>query len=174
MHKTFLKDSLCNTLVALQTRSCGQWNCRRPSPGTTSMFCWLRSSWWASACLSLSDRSTLLLSGQCQTPFSLFSLHDKKSPSVCNVTFCIHNLFCRDVAVDTVKTGMGGATGNKGAVAIRMLFHTTSLCFVCSHFAAGQSQVKERNEDFVEIARKLSFPMVSLCCLLSQSIGHFL
>lgn len=66
----------------------------------------------------------------------------------------------RDVAVDTVKTGMGGATGNKGAVAIRMLFHTTSLCFVCSHFAAGQSQVKERNEDFAEIVRKLSFPMV--------------
>uniref|UniRef100_A0A671DN81 Synaptojanin-1 n=1 Tax=Rhinolophus ferrumequinum TaxID=59479 RepID=A0A671DN81_RHIFE len=70
-----------------------------------------------------------------------------------------HAPFIRDVAVDTVKTGMGGATGNKGAVAIRMLFHTTSLCFVCSHFAAGQSQVKERNEDFVEIVRKLSFPM---------------
>ncbi|XP_033088220.1 synaptojanin-1 isoform X8 [Trachypithecus francoisi] len=70
-----------------------------------------------------------------------------------------HAPFIRDVAVDTVKTGMGGAAGNKGAVAIRMLFHTTSLCFVCSHFAAGQSQVKERNEDFVEIARKLSFPM---------------
>nr|KAF6476402.1 synaptojanin 1 [Rousettus aegyptiacus] len=70
-----------------------------------------------------------------------------------------HAPFIRDVAVDTVKTGMGGATGNKGAVAIRMLFHTTSLCFVCSHFAAGQSQVKERNEDFAEIVRKLSFPM---------------
>ncbi|XP_026519951.1 synaptojanin-1 isoform X2 [Notechis scutatus] len=70
-----------------------------------------------------------------------------------------HAPFIRDVAVDTVKTGMGGATGNKGAVAIRMLFHTSSLCFVCSHFAAGQSQVKERNEDFVEICRKLSFPM---------------
>ncbi|XP_062944971.1 synaptojanin-1 isoform X4 [Cynocephalus volans] len=70
-----------------------------------------------------------------------------------------HAPFIRDVAVDTVKTGMGGATGNKGAVAIRMLFHTTSLCFVCSHFAAGQSQVKERNEDYGEIARKLSFPM---------------
>lgn len=66
----------------------------------------------------------------------------------------------RDVAVDTVKTGMGGATGNKGGVAIRMLFHTTSICFVCSHFAAGQSQVKERNDDYNEIARKLSFPMV--------------
>ncbi|XP_035873302.1 synaptojanin-1 isoform X4 [Phyllostomus discolor] len=70
-----------------------------------------------------------------------------------------HAPFIRDVAVDTVKTGMGGAAGNKGAVAIRMLFHTTSLCFVCSHFAAGQSQVKERNEDFAEIVRKLSFPM---------------
>lgn len=74
----------------------------------------------------------------------------------------------RDVAVDTVKTGMGGATGNKGAVAIRMLFHTTSLCFVCSHFAAGQSQVKERNEDFVEIVRKLSFPMVRPAAVLGD------
>uniref|UniRef100_A0A8B9J7B7 phosphoinositide 5-phosphatase n=1 Tax=Astyanax mexicanus TaxID=7994 RepID=A0A8B9J7B7_ASTMX len=64
-----------------------------------------------------------------------------------------------DVAVDTVKTGMGGATGNKGGVAIRMLFHTTSICFLCSHFAAGQSQVKERNDDYAEITRKLSFPM---------------
>ncbi|XP_062906543.1 synaptojanin-1 isoform X3 [Mobula hypostoma] len=70
-----------------------------------------------------------------------------------------HAAFIRDVAVDTVKTGMGGATGNKGAVAVHMLFYTTSLCFVCAHFAAGQSQVKERNEDYVEIARKLSFPM---------------
>ncbi|KAI4888785.1 hypothetical protein NFI96_028289 [Prochilodus magdalenae] len=70
-----------------------------------------------------------------------------------------HAPFIRDVAVDTVKTGMGGATGNKGGVAIRMLFHTTSICFVCSHFAAGQSQVKERNDDYAEIARKLSFPM---------------
>uniref|UniRef100_A0A3B4EC12 Synaptojanin-1 n=1 Tax=Pygocentrus nattereri TaxID=42514 RepID=A0A3B4EC12_PYGNA len=70
-----------------------------------------------------------------------------------------HAPFIRDVAVDTVKTGMGGATGNKGGVAIRMLFHTTSICFVCSHFAAGQSQVKERNDDYAEITRRLSFPM---------------
>ncbi|MEQ2157279.1 hypothetical protein GOODEAATRI_000257 [Goodea atripinnis] len=56
---------------------------------------------------------------------------------------------------------MGGATGNKGGVAIRLLFHTTSICFVCSHFAAGQSQVKERNDDYNEITRRLSFPMVA-------------
>ncbi|XP_077448302.1 synaptojanin-1 isoform X2 [Stigmatopora argus] len=70
-----------------------------------------------------------------------------------------HAPYIRDVAVDTVKTGMGGATGNKGGVAIRLLFHTTSICFVCSHFAAGQSQVKERNDDYNEITRKLTFPM---------------
>lgn len=70
-----------------------------------------------------------------------------------------HAAYIRDVAVDTVKTGLGGATGNKGGVAIRLLFHSTSLCFVCAHFAAGQSKVSERNADYAEITRKVSFPM---------------
>uniref|UniRef100_A0A8C7AZ98 phosphoinositide 5-phosphatase n=1 Tax=Neovison vison TaxID=452646 RepID=A0A8C7AZ98_NEOVI len=54
---------------------------------------------------------------------------------------------------------MGGKAGNKGAVGIRFQFHSTSFCFVCSHLTAGQSQVKERNEDYREITQKLSFPM---------------
>ncbi|XP_004440765.1 PREDICTED: synaptojanin-2 isoform X1 [Ceratotherium simum simum] len=70
-----------------------------------------------------------------------------------------HVPFIRDVAIDTVKTGMGGKAGNKGAVGIRFQLHSTSLCFVCSHLTAGQSQVKERNEDYKEITQKLSFPM---------------
>ncbi|XP_060097379.1 synaptojanin-2 isoform X1 [Heteronotia binoei] len=70
-----------------------------------------------------------------------------------------HVPFIRDVAVDTVKTGMGGKAGNKGAVAIRFQIHSTSLCFICSHLTAGQSQVKERNEDYKEITQKLNFPM---------------
>lgn len=65
----------------------------------------------------------------------------------------------KDLAVDTVKTGLGGATGNKGAVAVRFVVDSTSLCFVCSHFAAGQSQVNERNADFAEINKKIAFPM---------------
>nr|XP_014702437.2 synaptojanin-2 isoform X1 [Equus asinus] len=69
-----------------------------------------------------------------------------------------HVPFIRDVAIDTVKTGMGGKAGNKGAVGIRFQLHSTSLCFVCSHLTAGQSQVKERNEDYREITQKLSFP----------------
>lgn len=67
--------------------------------------------------------------------------------------------FIRDVAIDSVKTGLGGATGNKGATAIRFVLYSTSLCFVCSHFAAGQNQVADRNADFAEITRKIGFPM---------------
>ncbi|KDR22712.1 Synaptojanin-1 [Zootermopsis nevadensis] len=70
-----------------------------------------------------------------------------------------HTAFIRNVAVDSVKTGLGGATGNKGAAAIRFVFYSTSLCFVCAHFAAGQSQVSERNADYAEITRKIMFPM---------------
>ncbi|KAK7576500.1 hypothetical protein V9T40_012786 [Parthenolecanium corni] len=65
----------------------------------------------------------------------------------------------RDLAIDSVKTGLGGATGNKGAVAIRFVLHASSLCFVCAHFAAGQSQVNERNADYAEITKKVAFPM---------------
>ncbi|XP_031638466.1 synaptojanin-1 [Contarinia nasturtii] len=70
-----------------------------------------------------------------------------------------HAEHIRDVATDSVKTGLGGATGNKGATAIRFVFHGTSLCFVAAHFAAGQSQVLERNADYAEITRKIVFPM---------------
>ncbi|KAG5671456.1 hypothetical protein PVAND_001652 [Polypedilum vanderplanki] len=65
----------------------------------------------------------------------------------------------RDVATDSVKTGLGGATGNKGAAAIRFVLNGTSFCFVAAHFAAGQSQVVERNADYAEITRKITFPM---------------
>ncbi|RWS07386.1 synaptojanin-1-like protein [Dinothrombium tinctorium] len=70
-----------------------------------------------------------------------------------------HAPFIKDVAVDQVKTGLGGATGNKGGVAIRMLFYSSSICFVCAHFAAGQNQVQDRNADYAEITRKVTFPM---------------
>ncbi|XP_037087422.1 synaptojanin-1-like [Pollicipes pollicipes] len=65
----------------------------------------------------------------------------------------------RDVATDTVKTGLGGTTGNKGGVAIRMVIYNSSLCFICSHFAAGQKEVMERNADYAEISKKICFPM---------------
>ena len=60
-----------------------------------------------------------------------------------------------------IFAGMGGATGNKGAVAIRFRYHSTSLAFVCSHFAAGQNNITDRNNDFHETVKKVIFPMVS-------------
>ncbi|KAE9421444.1 hypothetical protein Angca_002217, partial [Angiostrongylus cantonensis] len=66
--------------------------------------------------------------------------------------------YIKDFSVNSVKTGMGGATGNKGSVAFRMVVHSTSFCFVCSHFAAGQNEVRDRNEDFTAALRKIRFP----------------
>ncbi|KAJ2949842.1 hypothetical protein O0L34_g11158 [Tuta absoluta] len=92
-------------------------------------------------------------------PYTLLSSH--QLVGVCLFVFVRKDLIphIRDVALDSVKTGLGGATGNKGAVAIRMVIYGTSLCFVCAHFAAGQSQVTERNADYAEITRKVAFPM---------------
>lgn len=48
-------------------------------------------------------------------------------------------------------------TGNKGAVAIRLVIHDTSFCFITSHFAAGHSAVEDRNNDYRTITRDLRF-----------------
>lgn len=72
-----------------------------------------------------------------------------------------HVPFIRDVAVSAVKTGMKGNAGNKGAVGIRMLLHSTSFCFVCGHFAAGQSNFLERNNNYHDISKRMIFPMGS-------------
>lgn len=55
---------------------------------------------------------------------------------------------------------MGGTTGNKGSIAVRLMIYATSLCFICSHFAAGQNEVRDRNEDYVNTVKKIRFPMV--------------
>ncbi|CAJ0604121.1 unnamed protein product [Cylicocyclus nassatus] len=79
---------------------------------------------------------------------------------VCLFIFARSHLapFIKDFAVTSIKTGMGGTTGNKGSVAFRMVVHSTSMCFVCSHFAAGQNEVRDRNEDFTSALRRIKFP----------------
>lgn len=54
-----------------------------------------------------------------------------------------------------VKTGLGGATGNKGGCGIRLRFYNTSLCFLSAHFAPHQNNVADRNSDYNDIARKM-------------------
>ncbi|CAC70096.1 Synaptojanin [Caenorhabditis elegans] len=67
--------------------------------------------------------------------------------------------YLKDFAVASVKTGMGGATGNKGSVAFRIVVFSTSICFICSHFAAGQNEIRDRNEDFATTLKKIRFPL---------------
>ena len=79
-------------------------------------------------------------------------------------TVCVSHTFpyFRDVALSTVKTGMSGKAGNKGAVGVRMIVRSSPICFVCAHMTAHQSHVNERNSDFTDIWKKMTFPNVSV------------
>ncbi|PPQ83593.1 hypothetical protein CVT25_006343 [Psilocybe cyanescens] len=52
-----------------------------------------------------------------------------------------------DVAVTTIKRGMGGRYGNKGGIVARFVVGDSSICFINCHLAAGQSAVRRRNAD---------------------------
>ncbi|KAF8463265.1 SacI homology domain-containing protein [Kalaharituber pfeilii] len=74
-------------------------------------------------------------------------------------------IFVRSSAIGNIKnvegslkkTGMSGIAGNKGAVAIRMEYASTRLCFVTAHLAAGFSNYEERNRDYRVISHGLRF-----------------
>ena len=63
----------------------------------------------------------------------------------------------KNVEGSVKKTGMSGMAGNKGAVAIRMDFANTGLCFVTAHLAAGFANYEERNRDYRTISHGLHF-----------------
>eukprot|EP00003_Mantamonas_plastica_P024049 TRINITY_DN4435_c0_g1_i5.p1 TRINITY_DN4435_c0_g1~~TRINITY_DN4435_c0_g1_i5.p1 ORF type:complete len:739 (+),score=291.14 TRINITY_DN4435_c0_g1_i5:489-2705(+) len=55
----------------------------------------------------------------------------------------------------SVGTGLANVAGNKGAVGISFNLNETSLCFVCSHLAAHQTKIADREEDYIQIIRNL-------------------
>ena len=63
----------------------------------------------------------------------------------------------KNVEGSVKKTGMSGMAGNKGAVAIRMDYANTQICFVTAHFAAGFPNYDERNRDYNTIHHGLRF-----------------
>ena len=90
--------------------------------------------------------------------YSLVTFH--QLVGVCLYVFVRPELagYIKEVYVEEVKTGMGGNTGNKGSVAISLTYKASSICFLASHFAAGQKEIQERNNDYAEAVKKLSFP----------------
>ncbi|KAI9812660.1 MAG: inositol polyphosphate 5-phosphatase [Thelocarpon impressellum] len=63
----------------------------------------------------------------------------------------------KNVEGSVKKTGLSGTAGNKGAVAIRMEYANTQICFVTAHLAAGFANYEERNRDYETISHGLRF-----------------
>ena len=63
----------------------------------------------------------------------------------------------KNVEGSVKKTGMSGMAGNKGAVAIRLDYANTPICFVTAHLAAGFANYEERNRDYTTIDQGLWF-----------------
>lgn len=63
----------------------------------------------------------------------------------------------KNVEGSTKKTGFGGMTGNKGAVAISFKYGDSSFCFVNAHLSAGVNNVDERGRDYLSINKNIVF-----------------
>ncbi len=61
------------------------------------------------------------------------------------------------VSTASVACGVMGMVGNKGAVSVRFKVQSTYFCFVNCHLAAHSEQVYRRNQDMLDIHRRLQF-----------------
>lgn len=55
------------------------------------------------------------------------------------------------------KTGLGGMSANKGGIGVSFDYSKTLVCFVCSHLAAGFSNVDERHQNYKTISKGIRF-----------------
>lgn len=58
---------------------------------------------------------------------------------------------------DMKKTGFGGISSNKGAIAVHLSLSTTKFCFVVSHLSAGLENVEQRHNDYKSIMKHIRF-----------------
>lgn len=58
---------------------------------------------------------------------------------------------------DVKKTGFGGMSSNKGAVAVSFTYSTTKFCLLVSHLAAGLENVDQRHHDYKTIVKNIRF-----------------
>lgn len=107
-----------------------------------------KSSFWTNEvlkCLNQFDKYVMLRAEQMSSLLLLFFIRSD----------CMNDV--KQVEGSVKKTGLGGMTGNKGAVAIRFNYGSTKFCFVNVHLAAGTEKVQERNNDFTSINKGIKF-----------------
>ncbi|KAJ2716349.1 hypothetical protein H4R19_000701 [Coemansia spiralis] len=61
------------------------------------------------------------------------------------------------VQTASVGCGLMGMVGNKGAVAVRLAYMDTPICFVCAHLAHDAAAVDKRNAQFHDLCKRLVF-----------------
>ncbi|SCZ96871.1 BZ3500_MvSof-1268-A1-R1_Chr4-1g06804 [Microbotryum saponariae] len=91
-----------------------------------------------------------------ESPYAVVHVGDMIGLFSCIFVKCSEALALRDVAQITVKTGMGGRYGNKGAILSRFVIDDTSICFINCHLAAGQTHRRQRDRDLVDILEEKS------------------
>ncbi|KAI8983781.1 Endonuclease/exonuclease/phosphatase [Pilobolus umbonatus] len=69
-----------------------------------------------------------------------------------------HSKHITNVSSTYAGVGLMNMMGNKGGIAIRFRFHDSYLCFVTSHLAAFVDKTEKRNQDFVELTKRLILP----------------
>lgn len=91
-------------------------------------------------------------------PFSLLISNQLVGTTISVFIQSDHIENVRDVAISSIKTGMGGMAGNKGTVAVVMEYFGSTICFISSHFSAGQSHSADRDRDILSVINDLVFP----------------
>ncbi|GEM09551.1 inositolor phosphatidylinositol phosphatase [Rhodotorula toruloides] len=86
-----------------------------------------------------------------ETPYTVVHVGDMIGLFSCIFVKSSEAARLRDVALVTVKTGMGGRYGNKGAILSRFVIDDSSVCFINCHLAAGQTHKRQRDRDLVDI-----------------------
>ncbi|SCV69412.1 BQ2448_2432 [Microbotryum intermedium] len=91
-----------------------------------------------------------------ESPYTVVHVGDMIGLFSCIFVKCSEAMALRDIAQITVKTGMGGRYGNKGAILARFVIDDTSICFINCHLAAGQTHRRQRDRDLVDILEEKS------------------
>ncbi|CAG8558669.1 3518_t:CDS:10 [Funneliformis caledonium] len=71
----------------------------------------------------------------------------------------VHAPYVKEIKSDCVGVGLMGMMGNKGGVAIRFRFYDSYLCFVNCHLAADPNGLERRNQDYLDICQRITFPI---------------